>query len=505
MTKSTATLTRLFYPLALILITNVTQAQTKVFKEVGEDIATQMKAISQDNALVGYLAFTRLEKTDADSFNYRLTIMDENLNDIGTVNFRERKLDLMAVSFEKDVLCLGYVESAMAGVMTGHESRQAYRHANLHDQLLIQFISLSGKIINTFTSPIVLSSTPIATGSFTFKVASYLKHGIQIQNLSGVGFAAFYGDQDQRELLLLDAGGRLIRRKKVTVDFPYYFLQTSGSDIYLLTKMHIDAAEGGYQLHTYGVTDSLKKEVVLDLKDKQGDWLKVLSFDNDPTTGKTFIAGCVINEDREKDFTTAHDLSRNPYLGIFSMTLGPTKADVKTTYSYWTNSAYPGIDQDGLFAGDNEFYAKYATAFRNFDGTTVFVASALVVKRLLGLAKYRFADAVFVTQDTKGKIKLDNHIPCDETSYFGPAGKLDEFDHKDFYKVVNQDTKTNFIIVDDQTNIYIYNFNNKKLMRTISHKDGHTMFRVFPAKEGHIMVSEYDARAKQTRFSIEAL
>ena len=70
------------------------QAQTKVFKEVGEDITTEIKAITQDNALVGYLAFTRLEKADANSFNYRLTIMDENLNDIGAVNFRQESLDI---------------------------------------------------------------------------------------------------------------------------------------------------------------------------------------------------------------------------------------------------------------------------------------------------------------------------------------------------------------------------------------------------------------------------
>jgi hypothetical protein len=87
---------RLFMPLPLIFMTIVTHAQTKVFKEVGEDIATQIKAITQDNALVGNLAFTRLEKTDVDSLNYRVTVMDENLNDIGTVNFRQRNLTRLA-------------------------------------------------------------------------------------------------------------------------------------------------------------------------------------------------------------------------------------------------------------------------------------------------------------------------------------------------------------------------------------------------------------------------
>ena len=500
-------MTRVFSALLLILIATATQAQTKVFKEVGEDIATEIKAITQDNALVGYLAFTRLEKTDIDSFNYRVTIMDENLNDIGTVNFRQRNLDLMAVSFEQDVLCLGYLESAMAGVLTGKEARQAYRHANMTNQILLQFISLSGKIINRFTTPVTLSSSQVVgTGSaWTYHMASYLKNGMQIKNLAGKGFCVFYGDENNKEILMLDTGGKLIRRKKVTVDYPFYFLQTSGSDIYLLTKMHIRPAEGGYQLHAYSATDSSLKEFVLDIKDKQGNWLKVLSIDNDPSTGKTFLAGCIINPDRDKDFITAHDLSRAPYLGIFSMTLGTTKNDVKSTYSYWSDENIPGVNKDGLFAGDNEFYARYQTVFRDFNGMTVFVGSALVEKRLLGAAKYKFADAVFVTQDAKGKLKLETHIPCDETSYFGPAGQLDQMDHKDFYKVVNQDTKTNFVIVDDATNIYIYNFNSKKLMRTISHKDGRIITKVFPAKEGHIMVSEYNGKEKQTRFSIEAL
>src|ERR1700727_3845780 len=108
------------------------QAQTKVFKEVGEDISTQIKAITQDNALVGYLAFTRLEKADADSFNYRVTIMDENLHDIGTVNFRQENLELQAVSFEQNVLCLGYVQSPLAGgesVRTMKDYRMAQESA----------------------------------------------------------------------------------------------------------------------------------------------------------------------------------------------------------------------------------------------------------------------------------------------------------------------------------------------------------------------------------------
>jgi hypothetical protein len=51
-----------------------------------------------------------------------------------------------------------------------------------------------------------------------------------------------------------------------------------------------------------------------------------------------------------------------------------------------------------------------------YSGNTVFTGTALVEKRLLGAAKYKPADGIFVSQDPKGKLKLDNSITCDETS-----------------------------------------------------------------------------------------
>jgi hypothetical protein len=43
------------------------------------------------------------------------------------------------------------------------------------------------------------------------------------------------------------------------------------------------------------------------------------------------------------------------------------------------------------------------------------------------------------------------------------------------------------------------------VVRTIAHKDGGIKTYVFPAKEGHIMVSEYNKKGKYTRVSIETL
>jgi outer membrane lipoprotein-sorting protein len=102
-------------------------------------------------------------------------------------------------------------------------------------------------------------------------------------------------------------------------------------------------------------------------------------------------------------------------------------------------------------------------------------------------------------------VALDNDIPCDESKTFGSSDLLYQRDKKEYYNVSNPDTKTNYVIIDDEQNIYIYNVNGEKVVRTIPHKDGNVKVNVYPAKEGHMMVSEYNKKERFTRFSIEAL
>jgi hypothetical protein len=482
------------------------RAQVKVFKEVGEEISTQIKAISQDNALVGYLAFTRLEKADADSFNYRVTIMDENLHDIGTVNFRQENLDLQGVSFEENVLCLGYVQSPLAGgesVRTRKDYKKAENAAS-SSHILIQFINLNGKIINTYYREVSLKAVTLANRSAfsAMKVIGYLKYGMQIRNIPNGGFGLFYGDELKQSLLVFNSRGDLTHEQSIAV-FEHYYLRASATDVYVLTKDDMRAPEGGYKLYVYDAKD-LTAVNNFDLRDANDNWLKVLSFDNDPATGDAVIAGCIINPKRERQFFTANDYSYTPYLGLFTLDLGNPNKDMNANCSYWSNENIPGISGDGLFV-DKGFYVKYVTAFRDYSGNTIFAGTALVGNGFVGAAKYKLTDAVFVRQEASGKITLDNHIPCDETKTFGSLGILFELDKKDYYKVVNPDSKINYMIIDDEANIYIYNVNGKKIMRTIPHKDGNVKINVYPAKEGHMMVSEYNRKEKYTRFSIEAL
>jgi hypothetical protein len=500
------TLKKLAFSLANLLLVFSLQAQTKIFKEVGEDISTQIKAIAQDNALVGYLAFTRLEKADADSFNYRLTIMDENLNEIGTVNFRQGLLDLQTVSFEQNVLCLGYIESSLTrgeSVRSQREYRKAQEAATT-SHILLQFVNLNGKVINTLYQEVNLNTATLSQKNpfSMMKMVGYLKYGMQIRNIPNGGFAFFYGDEMKQKLLLFDTKGNMTHELDVPIA-DHFYLRTSAADLYLLTKQIVHAPEGGYRLYVYSAKD-LEAENNFDLRDRNDNWLKVLSFDNDPASGDAFIAGCIINPRREKEFFTANDYAYSPYVGLFTIDLGNPHKDMNANCSYWSGASIPGISGYGQFT-DKGFYVKYATAFRDYKGNTIFAGTALTGKGYVGAAKYKLADGVFVRQDSSGNIALDNSIPCDETKYFGDMGILAELDKKGFYKVDNPDTKNNYMIIDDEENIYIYNVSAKKIMRTIPHKDGNIKINVFPAKEGYMMVSEYNRKEKYTRFSIEAL
>jgi hypothetical protein len=482
-------------------------AQTKVFKEVGEDISTQVKAITQDYTLVGYLAFTRLEKADADSFNYRLTIMDENLNDIGAVNFRQGILDLQSVSFEQNVLCLGYIQSSLTkqpSVRTQGDLRKA-REAAASSHLLLQFVDLSGKVINTWYKEVNLNMTAFNTGKlFSMpRLAGYLKYGMQIRNIPGGGFAFFYGDEVKQELLLFDTRGNMTHEQNAPTVAEHFYLRASAGDIYLLTKHDIRVPEGGYTLYVYSAKD-LEAENNFDLRDVNDNWLKVLTFDNDPATGDAFIAGCIINPRRDQQFIIAKDYAYGPYVGLFTLDLGNPHKDMRANCSYWSGGNTPGISVYGQFT-EKGFYVKYATAFRDYKGNTIFAGAALTGEGFVGNARYKLADGVFVRQDSIGNIALDNNIPCDETKYFNDIGNLYALDKKDFYKVDNPDTKSNYMIIDDEANIYIYNVEGKKVVRTIPHNDGNIKVNVYPAKEGYMMVSEYNRKEKFTRFSIEAL
>jgi hypothetical protein len=509
---------------SLVCIAACTMGQSKVFKEINEEISSSMQPILQDGALVGYLMFTQLEKISEDSLSYKLTIMDENLNDLGTVNFREEQLGLEAVAFEQDVLCVAYFKSNILGKQ--FKNRKAYNEAagNKKNIIMVQFLNLDGKIVKSNNIPVDVRTEGINTSGLKVTAMGKLKRGVQLKNVPQKGFAVFFSDDSDNPLYMFSTQGEE-RWKKNLSDEKAYLMLTTTDDIFMLTA----DSEAAYSVSSYSAADKTDHISRFKLKDKDGNKLTVLAFQNDPVTGRPFVAGSVISKKFKNSYYTGKGMSNGGYCGVYAMDFaGKNESDIKSSFSYWNDgSREPSISRKGRFE-DNGMYLAYDKCMRDFNGNTYFVGSSVAKKvrwgsitmsTLLlpaiiispiwlgstGTHKYKIKDAAIAKLDAKGNFNFDNSIDCNNSQFFHGRMPISMYDAKRFFQVSNNETKANYVVVDDTKDIVIYNITQKKIARTISHKDGKSRINIYPAKEGHIMVSEYNKKEKYTRLSIEAL
>jgi hypothetical protein len=512
----------------LLLAAGAAQAQTKLFKAVAEDMDQDFKPIIQDGNLVGYLVFTQLEKASADSFNYRLTIMDENLNDIGTVNFREEKLNLKGVSFDQDVLCLAYIKSNFVGKVYRNAKEFRRDIDNARTALYMQFLSLNGKILATQSLKMEIQpeSSYLPTSSRKVVGNGHLKHVLQLSNISGKGFVCFYGDDRKNKLAVFSIVGKLMWQKDIPEVAENFTLLTSGPEISLLAKTLDQMKEGGYQILSFNAIDSTVYPKFL-LKDKKGNSLKVLAFDNDPVSGKPYVAGLVIDPIRGNYYGYGRAIRQGPYCGVFSISLnGHTRKDIQPSFTYWNDGSQSFMDKYARMSASGQ-YAHIERAFRDYQGNTIFAAcgidkkvrwgaitgAVLTVWTIYGAPaflaggtnKYATRDIFLLKQDAAGKLDLATTVPAPRSMYSFATWPVSSYDPNTYYPVKNGDTRTQYLVIDKAKDIDIYNVNQKKVARTIPHKEGNNLVTVYPAKEGYIMVSEYNQKEKTTRLSIEAL
>ncbi|AEW03439.1 hypothetical protein A4D02_19090 [Niastella koreensis] len=510
----------------LLLTICVAHAQKKVFQEVGEDIQSQVKAIYQDNSLVGYVVFTQLEKASADSFNYKITIMDENLNDIGVVKFKENKLFLYDVSFEQDVLCLAYFKSNF--YFYEFPNKKEYKDAqdNEKSSIMTQFLSLDGKIIKSNDVSVKVTPSPFSgkIATKTFIGAGSLKQSVMLHNIQGKGFALLYGDESTNRVVAYNTSGTELFTKIVEGEsnFSLQTLLTNGQYIYVLLKNQKNDAN--YEVLGYHAADPSYTFKYL-FKDKKGNYLTLHTFGNDPSTGNVFASGFIVDEERGGG-NNPKDFAKGSMAGIYTVNFnGPKKSDVSEVYSYWNDGSQSLFNKRGRNL-ESDTYTKYKGAFKDFQGNTYFYGSSYIKRTKIGsiissvltiplfwppifiasagYTKFKVRNTVLVKQNPKGVLSQESSIDADHGGFYRSSYGW-AFDQRSYYYAVDQEKKNTHLIINDKNNIFIYSLNGKKVVRTIPHKEGGTLTYVFPAKEGHIMVSEYNKKARSTTVSIESL
>lgn len=516
--------------LLVLLFTSKPFAQTKVFREVSNSISTSIRSIVQDGNLVGYLAFTELERANADSFRYRLNIMDENLNDIGVLNFTELKLDLQAVAFEGDVLCLAYMRSNFVGYGDKKRRERKEQLAGAFVSVFTQFVSLDGKIIatNNVKADVKIMDAYNANFWDRNQIGSVLKHRIQLRNMAGKGFVCSFGDNSKSHLILYDAAGKNVWQTDFTVQAEAYAMLLSQHDIYLLCQKTEKLIEGGYWLMGYNV-DSKGPFTKKELRDKEGHQLTVKNFENDPVTGRPYLAGYILHPRKGNGVLTAKQLGKGPYLGVYSMQVkGSGTGDIETTYSNWSEGGMADISAKGRYQPTKTF-VRFEPVFKDYQGNTFFagtsykrkpkwgaIGAAVVTAPTIivplwiigigGTQKEQSRDAMIFKQDKKGTFSYVTSIPTAHSRWL--PGKVSAFSMLspiDYYAVTNSETKSNYLILSDKKTVNIFDVNQQKIVRKIPRKDGAVTTYIYPAKEGHIMVSEYNSAEKTRTFNIEAL
>jgi len=511
-------------------IYNIVFAQSRVFKDVESSISTTVRTIMQDNHLMGYLLFTELEKISADSFNYRINILDENLNDIGKIEFKDEKLIFYDLAFDGDIICLGFLKSNFVGKTFTYNKEFKGIASKAKNSIYLQFLNLEGKIIKKIDKSVEINNKSFYNFSLKLQECeASLPNGLQLTNLPQKGFACFYSDLKNNLLYNYSSTGEEVWLKKVANRNKFHLLTNNNKYLYLLSSEPLNNYNRTYSINGFDIADG-KAHTPLDLVDEAGNTLRILNIQNDPVSNNLCISGNVFDEEADFSAEFVPDYTKSRLIGTFSTTInGDKKNDIITKYNYWNNEALmPMISKNGRFEQEKTYFT-YNTSFLDHQGNTYFTGSKVIKKTRWGLItssiilaptlfmplmlaqygvnKYQLTDAMLLKQNKNGELSIASTIPLTSTpGYWSRANPNPDIYIRSFTHLFDGNSKKDYLIIKDKIDYLIYNVTEQKVVKKIPRKESnYNYYGVYPAKEGHILISEYNEKEKTRRLSIEMI
>lgn len=485
---------RIFLTLIVLFCSLCVFAQSKIFKEVSEDISSSIHDLRENGELVGYIVFTRLEAVSEDSFNYKITIMDENLNDLGVVTFRERQLLIQAMAIEGDVVSIAFVRSFMHNQFYKNDKEFEKALKKETNSLLVQFIRVDGKLLQSYNTGIAISTN---RGFMTAYIT--LDFPIHLEGITGSGFALFHGEAGVGYLTTFTSQGQLVLNR--SIDGRPQILTAKGQMYLLKKKYESKSWEGGYELMACDFKDSTVIHPSYKLKDKDGSFLKVIGWGADRQSGNLYLTGNIIHKERGDSYYGAYDLCKGPYTGVFTIDVnGVNPADYKAVYSYWVKDSKGLIRDDGYFTKE-KLYWRLLQSFRDFEGNTYFIGTGVDKRTKVA---YTYEDAILVKQTQGGELIVKNLIPSHHSPGFNGYLSFSKFEARYYYPILNSNTKKEFLVIDDTQIVTFYDVDQQKVIKAVPRWRGKQDTYVSVAKEGYIMVTEYNKKEKFTKISLQS-
>jgi len=512
-----------FTLLFLLLGIHTLKAQSRIFNQVAEGVSTTTKTIFQDNAVVGYVAFTKLEKASKDSFSYKLTIMDENLNNIGEQTMKDVNLSLASAGFESDVLCLSFFSSSVEDENFTTKKQMRNARDNAKNTINNKFMTLEGKVIKTQIIEVDANMSVYGLRN-NLSISSQIATNGTVKNVANKGFAFMYADNNKGEVMLYDTKGELVWQKTMT-KYPINIMLTNSKGVYVLSKTDQYNSVGNYVLNNYMIEDG-KATGEMPIYTDRGVTLSVLNFELNPHTNNPYIAGYMVKEKFNNPvYSSFSKLKKGRIKGVYSYTINGTgKKDVVKNYSFYSDlsdtydkkgkkldtkyyTIYDDASQDA--EGNMHFAGDYIKRKTRIGGTVTSVLFApLILPPLIylmkGSGKYRSEEGVVVKQSTKGVLTEERVLETKKSRYYFSKLPYSGATNS-YYSIYDPNSKSDYLIYSDGKNNNLYNITTKKAGRKIPIKDGKNYQTIAPAKEGHILVIENNYSEKYTKLSIEPI
>lgn len=475
---------KLLLAILVMLTFNTLSAQSKIFKQVAGAIRTEINEIVENKSVIGYTSLTQLEKTDKDYYNYELTIMDENLNDIGNVKFNDLNMDLTSVAFEQDVLCLTFFKSKIKNnIFRGFTK----------DYVSIYFVDLKGNIINK-----IEEEAPTYRAIYTLNIP---EKGFMVLFNTGVNKIDVYDTKGKRSWGkdFDEASAYYIATSKDLVSF--YHSKNR-------TFEFLDASNGKKSYTFEPSIPSKYRMVVLDSKSIDGR----IIYTGRVSTKKPAEIMKQMKKGRDKGVFTleASGLSKNQIKERVALWADGSTDVLKKNSSLPENKKEQVIISSSLIDQNGNAYF-YGTNFNRslrvgYTATAVALSPTIFIPlymSMLGFNKYYYQNGTIFKMDSKGILSTYGTIETEKSRKMIPKTYWD-WAYSPTTSFSNADATENFFITYDKKQYYLYNVGKRK-EKTIPIKEGGITTSIFPAKEGHIMVVERNKNEKSTKLSIVAL
>lgn len=334
----------LFSLLLFFVLSGSLGAQTKTFDDVLEVRLQDMGPIYQDQLVKGYYMFYNVEKADRKNNNFKLIVLDDNLNKVSEKNMTESKyIQLSDAGYDEQSLFFVFYESK--------EKKLEYRRYDTQCNLLSKKSEeLSGREASMYENPAAAGAmNPINLAPIVGK--GFVHYTLQKNDKIGYAIR-FFGEEGKKDWTYRSS------EKSDELEFPFHL---GYSDKLLLTSIIKKKGSMSKDLDFYlqGIDIETGKKVFEKTLDDPKYAIQLLNAFPDPT-GEIIVSGIYFNKDDK--------IAKAASLGLFTGRMNGSGEFTSRNYISWAKDVSKKLPANSKGKIENGGYVFFHKAVRSSEG-----------------------------------------------------------------------------------------------------------------------------------------